>query len=242
MKLTVTIPEFISIKDFKKLSTLEHLDPVDKMVEIIHVFTDISRDDIKQWDISTLSQISKDLEAPLAAPEEFYPVFYFNDVLYGYSSIKKMKVSEMIDLERLCKEPMENYEQIMAILYRPITEHRLDNASFKYHNAVKIVNGETENMIKYYSIEDYDSDKRELNADAFKDFPVQLANGAIAFFLSSATLSLNSINSSLPEEEKMKTEKKILNLLRNIGGGLVPYTIYQKVPSLTLPEIKASLN
>ena len=241
MKLQLTVPDYVSIDDFKKLSTIEHLNEVEKLVEIVHIFTDIERDEIRKWDIGSLSNIVKDLEKPLSQQEEFYPLLEFKGQLYGYSSIKSMILGEFMDLENLCKDPMDNYEQIMAILYRPVVKQTIDGAKFKYHNTIKLMEGKSENIMKYYTIEDYDSTTREQRSELFKDFPVTFANGALGFFLSSATLSLNNTNSYSTEEDKMKTEKTILKLLRNIGGGLALSTIYQKVPSLKLPEEKALL-
>lgn len=237
MKLKLEIPDYISIGNFKKLSNIEHLEPLNKMVEIVHIFTGIDRDEIRTWDINSVVQISDDLTKSLEANEEFYPIIEYNGELLGYRSITKMKTGEFMDLERLSKDVIKNFNDIIAILYRPITNHSLDEVKFKYKNSLKIYEGEVENMIKYYSVEDYNSEKRPLHADKLDGFPIHLANGAVGFFLGSVSLYLNSTNPSSTEVEKEKIAMEILNHLGNIGGGLRPYTIYQKVPFLTSQEV-----
>ena len=242
MKLKLEIPDYISIANFRKLATLEHLSGFEKLIETVHMFTSISREEIRKWDVDSISQVSKDLVQPLDSKEEFYPVLEFKGTLYGYSSIKKMTLGEYIDLERLCKDPIDNLETIAAILYRPITKNKITSLKYQIKNGIKVARGEQENIFKYYEIEDYDVNERDIKADEFKDFPVQYLNGAMSFFLAAAVMSSNSIQASSVTKAQMKwmkvAEHQILNHLRNIGDGLRQFINSQKPVSLTSQEIK----
>lgn len=235
MKLKLEIPDYISIENFQKLSSLEHLGDFEKLIETIHIFTGINKDEIGTWDIDSISQITKDLTKPIEADDAFYPIIEFNDVLYGYASIKKMTLGEYIDLERLCKEPRENMAEIAAILYRPVKKHNFKKLSFHIKNGLKVAKNKTENIFKHYTIEDYSVEDRDARAEEFKHLPVQYLNGALSFFLAAANNSLISTHPSLNQEEK-KTMRmyqiSLLSHLANIGDGLVPYINYRKPLSL----------
>lgn len=246
MKLKITIPEYISIANFRRLSTLEHLSGFEKLIEVVHLFTDIDKDEIRKWDIDSISQVSKDLVEPMNTKEEFYPVLEFNGTLYGYSSIKKMSLGEYIDLERLCKDPVENLETIAAILYRPITKNKLTSLKYQVKNGIKVARGQQENIFKYYEIEDYDVSKRDMRADEFKAFPIQYINGAMSFFLATAVISSNNMKASSATKAEMKwmkiAENQLLKHLTSIGGGLQQFINSQKPVSLQSQEVKVLQN
>ena len=110
----------------------------------------------------------------------FSKVFKFKDEEYGFvPNLSKLSTGEYIDLESYCKEsPMDNLHIIMSILFR------------------KVVNKRNER----YSIEPYDPD--QFKEELFKDCPMNVALGALGFFL---TLGLNLENAShrfLAEQEK----------------------------------------
>lgn len=246
MKLQITIPEYISIANFKRLSTLEHLSGFEKLIETIHLFTDINHDEIRKWDLDSISQISKDLVKPMDTKDEFYPILEFKGTLYGYSSLKKMTLGEYIDLERLCKDPVENLETIAAILYRPITKNKLTSLKYQVKNGIKVARGEHENVFKYYEIEDYNVESRDRRAEEFKSFPLQFINGAMSFFLATAVISSNSTQASSVTKEEMKwmkiAENQLLSHLTSIGGGLQQFINSQNPTSLQSQEVKVSLS
>jgi len=245
MKLELQIPDYISIANFRKLNTLEHLSGFEKLIETVHLFTEIDREEIRKWDINSISKIATDLSSPIDAQEQFYPVLKFNDVEYGYASIKKMTLGEYVDLERLCKDPMENLETIAAILYRPVTKNRITSLEYQVKNGIKVARGKQENLFKYYEIEEYDVTERDIRADEFKHFPFQYIMGALGFFLASVTLSLNNTKVYSTELEKkwMKiAERQSLRHLTNIGDGLLQFINSQNPISLKSQEILVSLN
>jgi hypothetical protein len=243
MKYKIEIPEYLTIGDYQAITNLEHLSEMEKMVEMIATITHLDRDVINKWEPNQLSGIVESVFNLMEMDSStFYPIIEWNDVLYGYRPLSKMKLGEYIDLERLCKDPVANLDQITAILYRPITKNKLKGIEFGLKQGFKIAKGKTENLFKYYDIKDYDSEQRIVDADTLKDFPVGFALGALGFFLVVGTKSLNNTNNSLVSEEMTTMMNKQMEILINsIGDGLQQYIRYQRVPSLQSLETRVSL-
>ena len=234
MKVKITIPEYLSVDNFKRLQNLEHLTDLNKLVETIHVFTNIDKEEIIKWSPKDMGIIANDLTSAMDYKEIFYPIIQINDVNYGYADISQMTLGEFIDLERLCKEPVNNLAEIMTILYRPIVKHKFNKMSWKTLHGVRLFTEKLDNVFKWYDIKDYNSKDRETNAEIMKQLPVQFAQGAMGFFLGLVNLSLANMNPYL--DKKNKTQKrgnvtltrKTLETLTSIGDGLRQYINYPK--------------
>jgi len=234
MKVKITIPEYLSVDNFKRLQNLEHLTDLNKLVETIHVFTNIDKEEIIKWSPKDMGIIANDLTSAMDYKEIFYPIIQINDVNYGYADISQMTLGEFIDLERLCKEPVNNLAEIMTVLYRPIVKHKFNKMSWKTLHGVRLFTEKLDNVFKWYDIKDYNSKDRETNAEIMKQLPVQFAQGAMGFFLGLVNLSLANMNPYL--DKKNKTQKrgnvtltrKTLETLTSIGDGLRQYINYPK--------------
>ena len=186
MKYTVEIPEYLSIGEYQKLSSLDHLTDLEKTMEIVHTVTTIDKDTLAKWTPNQLASIGESvLDLMDFDNATFYPIIEFNDVLYGYRPISKMTLGEYVDLERLCKDASSNLHEITALLYRPIIKDKTNSLKFQMKNGYKIAKGTAENLFKYYNIEDYNSDDRGVNAERMLTFPVSLALGGMSFFFRS---------------------------------------------------------
>ena len=246
MEIKLQIPDYLSIKQWKTFVSLEHMSDSEKMVYLISLLSDKEEDEVKKWTPSSLTQVySKVIEAVSDVDPAFYPVFELDGQLYGYSSISKMTLGEYVDLERLAKKPQENIEEIMAILYRPITKHRFKGIKWAFKNTFKVSHGDAENLFKYYTLEDYDSSKRAEQAEKLSIIPASMAFGALNFFLALASMSLLGSNlSSLTPAQQMTIMKETSSQMAflNIGGGLLQFITSLQHPSFQSQEIKASLN
>ena len=243
MKYQVEIPEYLSIEEYQKISMLEHLTDLEKTIEVVHTITHIDRDVLGKWKPNQLSVIGESvLNLMDFESSTFYPIIEFNDVLYGYRPISKMTLGEYIDLERLCKEPNINLHEIMAVLYRPITNDKTQSLKFQLKNGHKIAKGTAENLFKYYDIEDYNSNDRGVNAEKMLGFPVAFALGSMSFFLGVGTKLSSSTNKYLRPTEKMTIIEEMDQLIVSTGDGLAQYIHYQNPISLTSQEIKVSLS
>lgn len=245
MEVKVNIPDYFSIKDWRFFNTLEHLSVTDKMLTFVSYISNIEREQMEEWTPQSIQSIySKILEQLASFEPEFYPVIEIDGVLYGYSSISKMTLGEYVDLERLAKNPVENLEQIIAILYRPIEKHSFGGIKWAIKSKLKTAVGKAENLFNYYTLEKYDSSKREINATKLTALPASFALGALGFFLNQGNISLLSSNLSSPNRKVMKMQiQEIANQVSVLtGDGLGQFINYQKVPSFQSQEIKVSLN
>ena len=246
MEIKLDIPDYLSIKQWKEFTSLEHLSDSEKMIKLITLLSNKDEAEVKQWTPMALKQVyAKVVDAVSNIDPSFYPVFELDGVRYGFSSISKMTLGEYTDLERLAKSPQENIEEIMAILYRPIVKDKFKGLKWAFKNTYKVGMGDAENLFKYYELEKYDSSKRAENAEKLSVLPVTMSLGGISFFLALANTSLIGSNlSSLSPKQQMTVMKEMTKQMAsmNIGAGLQQFIISQVLPSFKSPEIKASLN
>ena len=241
MNFEITIPDYLSINQLKQIESYDHLSELDRMIKILSIVSDKTEDEIRELPRTNILEIYSDVITNLLdVKHQFFPIFELNGVKYGFKSLAKMSLGEYVDLEMLCKKPMENIEDIMAILYRPITENRFNSFKWAIEHGISISKGQVEDIFKFYEIEKYDSSRRDINAEVLKDMPAGFALGALGFFLQVVTLSLKgtqiSSNQKLTKKEIMNLAKEII--LPNTGDGLPLFITSRKVPSLTLQETK----
>jgi len=246
MEIQLEIPDYLSVKQWKKFVSLEHLSDSEKMITMIHLLSGKEVDEIRNWTPTSIKSVyTKVLETITDIQPSFYPVFELDGVLHGFRSMSNLTLGEYVDLENLAKHPQDNIEEIMAILYRPIVKHRFKGIKWAFKNKFKVSLGEAENLFKYYEVEKYDSRKRAENAEKLSVIPASIALGALSFFLVvGTTFYLNSNLSSLPPKQQMtvieKMSKQITSM--NFGDGMLQFLNYQSHPSFQSPEIKASLS
>ena len=232
---TVTLPDYFSIKHYKALGSFEHLDDLEKIIMTVSALTERDVEEIERWSLTDLMKIYS--EAGRIMHEtggEFYPVFEFKDIIYGFQPLSKMTVAEFIDLERRLKDPVNNLEEILAILYRPIKSHKFNSLEWMHKSYIKILKGENESMFKYYEVEEYDTETRDWRVDIFKDLPLEYCIGVLSFFLGlGMQLSLSSIISS--EDLTMKEKEEMLGViegalqsLNTMGGSTSSETLTQQ--------------
>lgn len=213
-EVNVTIPDYFTVKHYKSLGEYEHLDEVDKIVAVVVATTEHSNEEVMTWPLPNLISIFKGISGILNdVTPTFYPVFEFNGTQYGFQPLSKMSVAEWIDLEMRMKDPVKNMESLLAILYRPITESKFDGLEWKAKSYIKTLVGQQESLFKYYSVEEYDSEKREWRAKVFEDLPIEYALGAYTFFLTFTLLLQKDILSYSEVEESLKKE-----LMKEIDG------------------------
>ena len=223
-KVKIEIPDFLNVGNYKKLLNIEHMTDLNKLVYTISVLAGIDEDEIRTWSPNDIGIIANDLTETMAPKDMFYPIIEHDGVLYGYSNIDRMSLGEFMDLERFCKEPHENLEEIFAILYRPITKHRINKFGYKQLHNVRIFTEKLDNPFRWYDIEKYDNNTRLERAEIFKELPIALLMGAMSFFLTVANqyLTDTGVSSDNPVMREMKKTltKQNESLFQSIGGGL----------------------
>ena len=245
-QIEVKIPEYITIGKYQQMNKLESLSELDRIVKIISVVTGLDSKEVRTWDLESLTTVSTAVGEVVERKGEFHAVLEFGDQLYGYSNLSDFSLGEYIDLEEYLKDPTVNLQKIAALLYRPITKHNFGKVSFLVKNSIKIGNNAVENVFDHYTIEAYDNEKVADRHETFKQFPVHIVLGALAFFFAVGSQYLKSIASSEtetidPKGTKMM-EEAMETLLANIGGGGGLYTHSPSLTYFQFPVTEPSLN
>ena len=157
MNFEITIPDYLSINQLKQIQSYEHLSELDRMIKILSILSDKTENEVRELPPKNILQIYSDvIENLLDVKHQFFPIFELNGVKYGFKSIAKMSLGEYVDLEMLTKKPMENIEDIMAILYRPIVNEKFNSFKWAIEHGLSVAKGQVEDIFKYYEIEKYD--------------------------------------------------------------------------------------
>jgi hypothetical protein len=237
MQITANIPEYFNVKHYKDFSILKSLDEMEQRLHVITALTGESMETVKQWPIPFVIQLYAKLNELISSVQpEFYPVIEWEGKQYGFRPMHKMSLDEYIDFENLAKDTDKNINQILAIIYRPITKNKLDKGTFVAKSTFKVLKNEIENGFDYYEIEKYDNEVRKERAPLYDNFPASVALGAMGFFLDSKLSLLNSTVFYFPQWELMMSElkkkkSKIKRALARITAGYISSTNLAKVPS-----------
>jgi hypothetical protein len=238
----VDIPNYLTIKHYLGFQMITDVkDDIDLVINTVSIMTGQPIDEIRQWNIDDLVTVYKALaEVQMDTKPEFYPILEVEGTLYGFQPISKMNVGEHMDLERLAKDPQKNMTEIIAILYRPISEHKLKSLEFKIKSNIKALVGGSEHLFPYYTLEKYDATQRKIDAVKMNDFPASVALGAMSFFLLTGATSLK--NSPISSHRDLKSKmlemnKSVKSVFKNTTDGFSRYTSLQTLPSYKSQEI-----
>lgn len=242
----ITIPDYLMVKHYKTFNILESLDEVDQMVAVISSVTGELFDDVMTWSIPSIIDVYKKITEmiEMSNSQIFHPIIEWKGQLYGFRNMSKMTLGEYIDLDNLIKDTDRNLTDILALLYRPVTRNEVNTAKFIYKSTIKALKYEVENVFDYYDIEEYDTEKRKVKAPEFDEFPLEIALGAMTFFLGTKTMLSSDIllssHKTQMEQVKKKIGKKKFRLLSTTVGFLHS-TNLQTVPSYQSMEKNVSL-
>jgi hypothetical protein len=234
-KVTITLPDELTLHQYSQLHNLEHLSEFDKVIAYISVTTGISVEEIKTYDLLSITKISSDIQNLTNIKPIFHPIFEYKNVIYGYQPVSKMTVGEISDLSNLCKNTSDNLSDIFALLYRPITKNKIGSFEWMVKTQYKYKIGKAENLFKYYEVEKYEFEDRFERAEILKDAPVGMCMGALDFFLGSVALSINATKPYLDQKQVKMTMR---NLQQTTGVGLEPYVGSPKPIYFQLQETK----
>lgn len=237
MNISVNIPDYFTVKHYKDFSILKSLDEMEQRLFVISALTNEPIDTVKSWPIPFVTQLYAKLNELITNVQpEFYPIIEWNNKLYGFCPMHKMSLDEYVDYENLAKDTDKNINDILAILYRPITENKLQSNTFITKSTFKVLKGEVENGFDYYKIEKYNNEVRKQRAKEYDEFPASVALGALGFFLDIKLSLLGSTVFYFPQwntmmEEAMKNKNKIKRALARTTVGYMFSTNLAKVPS-----------
>ena len=228
VRLKLEVPDYLTVQKYCDMNNYKGSSKFGKLVHAVSVLTGEPLESVRQWDVNSLTKVSNIYAGIADHKELFHPIIEWEGQLYGYSSIKKCSLGEYIDLETYCADMENSMHKVAAILYRPIKSHRFKDIMFGLKQGIRTAINKIDNPFDWYEVEKYDSNKRRLNEEKFRDFPVHLFLGGLGFFLSSANLYLNRIaylKKQITKKEMEKMNKMILeNPLENTGDGSEPFT------------------
>lgn len=246
MKTTNKLPDYLTIDHYYKIKDIEDVSSNQGFVNMVSLILGIDIDEVKEWDINdvkiTFNQIMEKMQD---AKPQFFPIIEFEGQAYGFQPPSKMTLGEWIDFEELLKNTNENLHKIVSILYRPITKKRWRNPVWraKYNWRTMVLKKNT-NPFSIYDVEKYDNEMSKDREDIMVNFPIQVAQGALAFFLVLGLKYSENIQTSLPPQtKKMMAEMNIMavkSLFQDTTGISSHSTILAKQISLALQEIKQS--
>ena len=229
--IKIDVPVEFTIEHYQKLGQFEHLSEVEKIIRIVSAISSYEEEFIRTWDITSLQKVYLDIHNKITNTEAiFLPIFEFEGIKYGLQPISKMNAGEYIDLEKQLQDG--NVLDVISIIYRPIVKDRFNSLEWKIKNNIKFIQGKAETLFKYYTVEDYDNEKREWRKEIFKNLPMSIALGAYNFFLLiGIQLSNNFLQSSqvLNQTQKKMWKEGMDQVFKNILDGSTHSTTLQKM-------------
>ena len=236
-EIQISIPQDISVEHYIKFGTMDHLTTAERVVRIVSVIADRTEDEVKTWSLTDVGKIYKDLnERIVDIKPVFLPIFEYKGTQWGFQPIHKMSAGEYVDLETKLQDGVSSLAEVLSILYRPIVKNKLDGLEWKIKNNLKYVVGKSENLFKYYDIEEYDSSVSKQRVMMFSELPIQIGLGSYSFFLSIGEIYLENLKTSLVNQTKKmtKNEKKAVQQLLGIMAGSTPSTTLPKMEEFSV--------
>lgn len=185
------IPEYLTIRKYMELVKLEGY--VKDPIKLLNAYTDIPEEVIRKAEQNNVKFILSVIQSKYLNYDKnnVQATFEFKGKKYGLQrNISEINYGGWVDLEMCIAEGIDkNIDTIMSILYRPL----------KW------------TMGKKYEIEEYDVETMKIRKEEFKDLPVEYWFGVSTFFLLHAKISLELIQNSLEQQQKMTKNKKIFN-------------------------------
>ncbi len=190
-EIEIIVPESwsdVTLKRYQEynkiVSGLENEDDI--VLNSISTLCDIPLSIIKKLKISDIKTLYTKLSKLISVPvnKEIFHRIEIKGVKYGFHpSLDEMSLGEFVDLEENTKDGIENLHNILAILYRPITEEK----------GAK------------YNIEPY-NEKHLENASLFQNISIDIVNGVMIFFYTLGSKCMKSsihyLNNNLPSHQQ----------------------------------------
>jgi len=207
-KQDLVIPEYLTIDNYTKLQDVKSLKTPQDIIRVISLISGGDPKEIAKMEKNEVDKVAQSIFKMFSTNNpKFWAVFELQGVTYGFAPPSKWKLGEWIDAGEFAKDWKTDLNKLMALLYRPITKHKWKNPLWKAKYHYKLLRKQKTNPFDIYEIEDYDSDTVDERSELLRDMPIDIARGAMAFFLAiGMELSKNSTTSlTLPQKETMAT-------------------------------------
>lgn len=156
----ITIPESLAdipVSQYKKFIAMATEENGDE--QALYHFCGLTPDQQERMKIADKNRLRTQLGNVLKETPKLVQTFKHNGVKYGFHpKLEDISMGEYVDLDVLLKEPYKNAEQVLGILYRPITQSKFGK----------------------YLIENYDPDKH--TGEGFGALGTDILLGCMLFF------------------------------------------------------------
>jgi hypothetical protein len=202
--------EDLSVGQYQKLLQLGD-DP--KPIEVVEILTGKKRSELTVKETEEI-QIGNITPPEAIAVDRF---FFIDGVAYGRVDMETLSYGEFVDLLDYAKDMHKNLVDVVALMYRPITQFK-GMASWKIKMANELIKrGAERRGLKVlesvdYEIELYDPVKCDLRHKQIKQLPASAAHWCVTFFLNFSQQLLNDSRKSLVhwmETAKEEIKEKI---------------------------------
>jgi hypothetical protein len=185
MKVRITIPESyadITIAQYKEMMERWKKGERNKntISDVLEVLCGADAELVERMHVEDIAKLTKDLYWLFQEPQiHNFPLkqtFHMQGKEYGFiPNMQELTVGEFADLETYLEQGMyENLQEVMAVLYRAVTEKKA----------------------QLYEIETYSPSK--IKIDAMGECPMDVAIGAVVFFYRIETLLANALGHYSP--------------------------------------------
>ena len=165
--IEIIVPETwgdVSLKTYQKYnSRISNLEDEDEIVlGSISALCNIPIDIIKRLKVKDIKTLYKRLSKLISVPvnKEVFDKIEIKGVKYGFHpNLDELTMGEFVDLEEQTKDGVDGFHNVLAILYRPITEEKGNK----------------------YNIEPY-NESHIKNASLFQELSIDVVNGVMVFF------------------------------------------------------------
>ena len=191
----------VTLDKWVKLISKKEKTKSEEALNTINVLSDIPKKVIEELSIENISVILKRITyLQQEDNSKLKKIFKLNDIDYGFHpNLEEITLGEYADIETYLKNGIENnLTELMAVLYRPITER----------------DG------KDYSIEAYGISDTRMRAKKLEKMKASDVNNALVFFWSLGKELLIILQQFLMEQNQEIINKAQMNNLATSGVGL----------------------
>ena len=177
----------VKLEDWVKVIAAEEKTPSEAALENIKALSDIPETLIKELSIESVAVILNHLSnVKDDADNSLQKIIKIDGVEYGFHpELSDLTLGEYADLETFLKNGINNHlPEVMAVLYRPITEKKND----------------------VYTIEAYDG-KISIRAEIMKKMNAEQVQGAMVFFWTFVKKFFETLQSSLRVQIEQKKKE-----------------------------------
>lgn len=215
----MNLPQYLTIDHFYKLQNIETLKTVEDIVNIICLISGEDRDEVLKLPKEQIDEISQALVRLFNDSQpKFWPIFEYENTLYGFQPLSKMTLGEWIDCDTYSKDWKNQLHNILAVCYRPIIKHNHKSWAWRTKYNLKVWAGDSSSPFSVYDVEPYNTETAAVRSELFKELPMEIAQGALAFFLAiglkySESIQTSLVQSEIEREAIMKNSNEIIQTL-----------------------------